>query len=638
MCGILGLVARPGQRPNATPQQMATMRDLMLNRGPDDAGLIAHQNVMMAHRLLAVIDPGHGNQPWWSPDKRFLLVYNGELYNDAELRHTLQSEHGVSFTSHCDTETLLHAFATWGIDCLNRLRGMFAFGIYDFVKNELTLARDPLGIKPLYFGFVEQSLIFGSHLPSILAHPKADASPNYEAVSAYLSTIRTTTGNATLFAGLSVLRPGQFATLQFDNQHQPKIDGAEYWQPEVDTQHHITLEEAAHDVRDAIVDSIGQHLRSDVSRCILLSGGLDSAIIATVAKELGATDALQTWCAGDQEDIGGDREFAQLMSNHLGTDHHDVVIDETMFDHNWLHLIQETGLPLSTPNETAIYAVAQSLKTQATVALSGEGADEMFGGYALPFLSGLDQLRSSTHRDTWPGDTTEHDRYALELQEQYGVAELGSTVDHFLRCNTWIHPADKPNLMSRRMIELSRADTLLRSEIQEQFDLAASQYEPTEQILQVQRRINLTGLLGRLDTTMMAAQVEGRTPFADVRIAELAMQLPLDCKVTIDEPARGGWSSAAVAVAEDRVTTKAVLRRAFADSIPPIVLQRPKASFPLPFQSWMGAAMRDVETSAFISEIIQPNVRKIIVENPQEHWQLAWPLANLARWAKHWWE
>ncbi len=638
MCGILGLVARKGEPLSVLPERFAQMRDLMYQRGPDGAGLVVQNHVIFAHRMLEVMDPGNGTQPMWSPCGRYLLVYNGELYNDAELR-SLLTLRGYKFTTHCDTETLLHAFTEWGTDCLPRLRGMFAFGVYDFVEDVLTLVRDPLGIKPLYFAQLNDEIIFSSHIPSILAHPQAVARPNMSVVSAYLSTIRVTLGNATMFDGISTLRPGQMVQIQCAGNHR-EFTGSDYWKdvcPPNDPASY-SFEDAATQVRSAIEDSVRRHLVSDVPRCLLLSGGIDSTIITQLAKDQGARDALRTWCASDPTDEGGDQEHAMLVADNIGAVHEKVIVDYNVFSDHWSELIAETGFPLSTPNETAIYAVAKALKPYATVTLSGEGADELFAGYALPMLSGIDVLRASLSDDQWPGGDAGKSRYRQELIEQYGDASLGTPVDQYLRCNTWIHPDLKENVLTPDAIQIAgRCDDALITELGYQYSLSGGSLHPAEELLRVHRRMNLTGLLRRFDTSMMAAGVEGRTPFADSKVAELAMRIPFDYKMQVENATDGGWSSAATTVATNRVMTKRVLRSAFAREVPPVILNRPKASFPLPFQDWLGSGLQSLRNNEMLSHMVQQSVLDVVEADPKGQWQLAWPIVNLAMWCQRWW-
>jgi len=637
MCGLLGIVAAPGQRPSVSSSVATLMRDGLTSRGPDEAGLVSHRNVLFAHRRLRVIDMEHGQQPMWSPDRRYLLIYNGEIYNDAEIRRELARHHAIEFKTVCDTETLLHALMTWGRGALGRVRGMFAFALHDFVEDRLWLGRDPLGIKPLYYAQVGREVVVASQPGVILGHPSMRAEPDLATVSAYLSTIRTTLGRRTLFAGVRTVLPGECVDVQFEGGT-PSIRCNEYWSEPVETCNDLTFEEAAALVRQAVIESVQVHLRSDVPRCLLLSGGLDSAIVATICRDLGAGDIMQTWCAADPDDCGEDRRFASMMARHLGARHHETIVDEAAFQRTWLELIVHNGVPLSTPNETAINAVARSLKPHATVALSGEGADELFGGYAMPVLCGLDAIRTGRPRDRWPGGEAAHGRYLGELEAQYGTASPDSQVDHYLRCNSWLPPCLKECVLTEEARRNAQSDRLLREEMATQFARADEEsIEPEQRLLRVQRRINLSGLLARLDTSTMAASVEGRTPFADVRLAELASSLPFEFKFKSSRAADGGWSSAAVSLARGGVETKRVLRAAFARDIPLEILQRPKASFPLPFQKWLAPVVDRLATCAAVGPIICPAAFAAARADPSTHWLALWPLANVALWFEHQW-
>lgn len=637
MCGLLGIVAPPGGRPGVSASVAASMRDTMTQRGPDDAGLVEHRNVLFAHRRLKVIDLVAGQQPMWSPDRRYLLIYNGELYNDAELRTALSREQGIVFQTSCDTETLLQALIAWGEEALERLRGMFAFACYDFVENRLLLARDPLGIKPLYYATIGREVVVSSQPTAILGHPSLVAEPDLAVVSAYLSTIRTTLGRRTLFEHVRTVLPGEAVRVRFDTGA-PQLDFRAYWNESSQPQVAMSFEEATHLVRERVIESVRSHLRSDVPRCLLLSGGLDSAIIATVCRELGADDIMQTWCAADAGDCGGDRRFAVAVAQHLGARHHEAIVEAHSFRQTWLELIRANGVPLSTPNETAIHIVARALHPHATVALSGEGADELFGGYALPMLCGLDAVQVRQPRGTWPGAEQAHRRYVAELEAQYGTATLGTDLEHYLRTSCWIHPERKSALVSDAMTHVTQGDHVLLGELATEFAREEeSQSDPRQRWLNVQRRINLSGLLSRLDTSTMAASVEGRTPMADVRLAELAAALPFEFKFKARAAEDGGWSSAAQCLARGGVESKRVLRAAFAREIPLEVLQRPKASFPLPFQQWLAPMAKRIEGSSAVGSLFRREVVSGLCADPESNWLALWPVANIVLWFEHFW-
>jgi len=643
MCGILGLVSRCGTVSKVDREQVEAMRDLMRERGPDEYGYERTDHVTFAHRRLSVIDLEHGHQPIWSADRRFLLIYNGELYNDDELRRELQQV-GVRFETGCDTETVLAAFTVWGPTAFEKMRGMFAVGIYDFKLNLLTLARDPLGIKPLYFAQFGSELIFSSHLPTLLSHPDAVILPNLAVVSSYLTTIRTTLGNETMFSRVYTLRPGQ--TLQAKvSADEISMKLTDYWsEPEPVEPIGESIEQTASEFRSLMVDSVNRHLRSDVPRCLFLSGGLDSAILTAICRDLGAKDALRTWCAFDPEEQGGDREFAQQVSRHFGTEHHEVPLDQDRFLEHWASLIYRNGQPLSTPNEAAIYAVASDIKPYATVALSGEGADEFFGGYAAPMLTGLEQLRSAEAVNVSSLDDVQ--RFRERLIELYGTTDLGSPIEHYLRTNSWIPIGVKREVLAPSVVDAIESDSALVSELNHQFGVDSESVDPMERLLRVHRRINLTGLLRRLDTATMAASVESRTPFADVRIAEFASHLPFNQKLTLlDDPSTHilhtqiphRWKTADQLIKDQAVITKRLMRTAFADLVPQEVLDRPKASFPLPFQRWMEPVVSEIDTSAVFQEMVNIDVVRLIMANPEKNWPVAWPILNLAMWCHRWW-
>ncbi len=634
MCGLAGIIARPGERPSVSTEIAASMRDRLTHRGPDDCGLVEHRNVLFAHRRLSVIDPHGGAQPMWSADRRYLLIYNGELYNDAEIRRELSRQHRVGFRTACDTETLLAALSAWGEAALPRLRGMFAFAFYDFVEDRLLLARDPLGIKPLYCATIGREVVVASQPGAILAHPAFTAEPDLPVCSAYLSTIRTTLGRRTVFRGIQTILPGECVEATFDDGS-PRFAPRVYWSEPAQEHEELSFEDAVILVREAVIDSVQSHLRSDVPRCLLLSGGLDSAIIATICRDLGVSDILRTWCAADSGDCGGDRRNAAKMAEHLGAAHHDVLIDEHAFRRAWFDLIALNGAPLSTPNEMAIHAVAAALKPHATVALSGEGADELFAGYAMPLLCGLDAIRAQ-RLHAWSNAAQQ--RFRDELRAQYGIDRPGGEAEHFLRVNSWIAPARKAGILTEAARSECAGDSLLIEAISGEFARPEEAEIPAEQrLLRVQRRINLTGLLGRLDTSTMAAGVEGRTPFADVRLAELAASLPFEYKFKAPRAADGDWSSAARTLERGGVETKRVLRAAFARDIPLDILQRPKASFPLPFQQWLGPVAARLASCSTASSFIPSGSFASFAADPAANWLTLWPLCNLALWFEAQW-
>ncbi len=566
----------------------------MERRGPDGAGLWSSENVTLAHRRLAVLDTSQrGEQPMATPDGRYHLLYNGELYNDTELREellTLGAAPG-GFRGGCDAETVLWAFATWGAEAFERLRGMFAIAVYDTRHHVLHLARDPLGIKPLYYHLGSSEVTFASEPRALLAHPKIEALPDLPVVSGYLSTLRTSLGRRTLFRGVYALQPGERA--RFDAKS-GEMTLETYYRPDPVDASLTDVAEAAELVREVLDDAVARHLRADVPLSALLSGGLDSTIICTSARE--RLGELHTWCTGDRSDKASDFEFARLASQDLGSRHNELALDRERFVRDWPWMIQNLGLPLSTPNEVAIHAVARDMRdSDFVVTLSGEGADEFFGGYELALQS------AATFCDS-RADKRSGGRFQLESA-------------------AWAAPSLKPHLVNADAWVGLGGDELLFEHYDELFREceadAGDDASPIDAHLRFSRKSNLTGLLQRLDTSTMLASIEGRTPFADRRVAEVADRLPISLK----------WGTRG----------KTVLRNAWHGQIPAPINERSKQSFPLPFQEWSADLSWKLESSPFAKTFFADKARQEVAADTRTHWQLAWPMLNLAMWGDSWW-
>lgn len=596
MCGVLGIFGLGG--PVGLDDRTAVrLRDTMTHRGPDDAGLWRCPWAVLGHRRLSVIAPGpEGHQPMVTPDGRYALVYNGELYNDAEVRRDLAAE-GVAFRTACDTETVLWAMARWGERAIDRLRGMFAIGFVDTVERRVILARDPLGVKPLYAARLRTpdgpQVIFASEPPAILAHPDMATEPDWVTVSGYLTTIRPTLGRRTMFAGLETLLPGE--TRVYDARVDRPYQVIDAW---------ATAESGVGDAAETgavIADAVASHLRTDVPMCALLSGGLDSSAVVLLARA-GVDHRLRTYCAGALPG-GADDDFAhaRAMAAALDTDHTEVGVDAASFVEGWREIISRTGVPVSTPNEVAILAVARSLRAGGhVVTLSGEGADELFGGYGSPMMQAAARVASLGGRPDAEG----------------GLFHLLS--------NAWVSPGVKAALLQSDVLDRTEGDGVLADEYQTAF-AAVSAHAPGDSHLQAHlrfhRRMNLSNLLRRLDSCAMLASVEGRTPFADIRVARFAESLAMTDKFVAGEPPR----------------TKIALRDAFHGRLPESVVARPKASFPLPFQGWMGPMVDELGRSDFARAVFTPEAIERVGADPAACWTLAWPMANIAAWGERWW-
>ncbi|MCB9846577.1 MAG: asparagine synthase (glutamine-hydrolyzing) [Phycisphaeraceae bacterium] len=607
MCGIVGIATARGRVPSIGPSVVATMRDRMVHRGPDDAGLIDGGNVLLAHRRLAIRDPSPmGRQPMATPDGRFHLVYNGELYNEPEIRLELTRQ-GAVFGSGCDAETVLLALAAWGSSGLSRLRGMFALALWDVAAGTLLLARDPLGIKPLHVwrgrvgGHAE--IAFASEIPALFVHPAVSAAPDPVTLSSYLTTIRVTLGRRTMFRDITTLMPGESITVDLSSESLgesrrsfARIDAAE--ECEVSDEH----------VREVVRQSVGRHLVSDVPTCCLLSGGLDSTILAKVAMD--RAGGLTTYCSGDPsaDPERSDLAFARRVSRWLGSEHVEVPITGESFLGRWTELLALGGVPLSTPNQVAIFEVAAAMRSRGhIVTLSGEGADELFAGYVGPTLACLDFV---------------------------GTGQPDAGLFH-VDANAWAPRSAKAALLAPTWASDAEDDRVLIETYRSLFDACVDPARADCGVLshlRFQRGVNLEGLLRRLDAMTMLAGVEGRTPLADVEVARMADSLPVRRRFVDNSEA--DWPAERRAEA---ARSKVALRDAFAPELPEEIVRRPKASFPLPFEGWVSRLSGALRRSEFAREVFLPGALEVVSRDPSGLWRLSWPMINLAMWGDRWW-
>ncbi len=638
MCGIVGVAVRGGGRVSLRDERAAAMRDALAHRGPDGAGLWRSHDgqVVLAHRRLAVIDLSPaGAQPMLSRCGRFACVYNGELYNDAELRRELEGA-GFAFRTRSDTETLLAAWSAWGMAALSRLRGMFALAMYDTFERRLVLARDPLGIKPLVWWAGPTgdgpSVVFASEAQAVLAHPDVPARPDLVTLSAYLTSIRVTLGDRTMFEGIRTVRPGEAieVDLRRADASSSSIRRVTYWRG-VSAGRGQSLSDAAAAVRTAVSDSVRVHLRSDVPVCALLSGGLDSSAVVAEAR---GHQTIGTYCSGTPAADGdpparSDLEWAASTAEELGVRHTAAPVDRAMFLERWPDMVARMGVPLGTPNEVAINEVARRLRADGcVVALSGEGADEVFGGYEAPMNAAW----------AWASGSP--------------VASGG--LDH-LDSAAWVRRDVKASLLRPGVWRALENDAALVGEYEREFDAcidecagggggAAVDAEIRWQArLRMLRRVNLTGLLSRLDTATMLEGVEGRTPLADRVVVEAGEGLGMDVKWGgrrhQGNPREASRHQAGASMPQGKL----VLREAYRGVVPDAVIGRPKASFPLPFERWLGdESAAWLEASALAHEVFEPGTLRGVIDalragQGNQVWTLAWPMTNVALWGQRWW-
>lgn len=635
MCGIAGIYRKSGLQAHARDQLDLAIKSLK-NRGPNSCGTLLQKQVGLAHTRLAILDPQSGLQPWCDEASKVTLIFNGEIYNFKELRKLLENKNHV-FEGQSDTEVLAKAYLEWGIDCVQHLRGMFAFALLDPSADRLWLIRDRLGVKPLYYHYNAEamSLSFASNVATLLNMGCVAPEWDQTAVAHYLMTTRTHLGDKTLLKGIATVQAGEKIQLTLSEGH---ISQQHYWSlPKIarqDKEDPLNFDTCSRGIRDDICAITQEQVVSDVPVGMFLSGGIDSSILANCL-QLQASDQLYCASIGYPSDrynewpaIEKAVHFNRLAWNSLSAKPEDFYPD-------WQHLILQKGLPLSTPNEIPIWRLADDFSRQHTVAMTGEGADEIFGGYAGPTFCAYDYDRSC-------GLFGGIDPQALV--RAYGTDQFTCRREHFLQVNSWI----KGPQLKQRVPGLFTNGHDPLAEINAHYDTAFESLKELttfDAYLHLHANKNLECLLNRLDHSTMCASIEGRVPFTDHRLVEKLFTLPDDYKMQLLPDSRAHrhhTHNSFELIDRGQVITKRLLRHAFRKHVHPEILQRPKMSFPVPFIEWFQSELKEsfracLRDSPILNQLLSRQVMQALLFSESAINSLeAWPLMNLALTEKAW--
>ena len=543
MCGICGVMTLVPPGAGGSPIDQAAvvrMRDAMRHRGPDDEGIFLDGGIAFGHRRLSIIDVAGSRQPMSNPDETVWITYNGEIYNFQELRTELEGR-GFAFRTKGDTEVVLRAYEAWGDAAVERLRGMFAFGLWDGRRRRLLLARDPLGIKPLYYTRApDGAFLFASEIRALLAWPGVRAAMDDDALWDYLGN-RYVPGPRTMFRGIAKLPAGHLAVVTSGG-----VNVRRYWDVPLDGE---TWSEAECErtFRDLVSDSVRRELVSDVPLGVFLSGGLDSTTIAAVMAEV-ADEPVRSFCVGYAGGTGVDeRPYARLAADRLGTVHREV---EVGLDEFWT-LLPEAVASLEEPVMEApavsLLKLARFARKHVTVVLSGEGADENLAGYAIyRRMHAMRKLAWLPRLGPLAGLAARHRTAKLAESIGYGLE------DRYRGVSSIFTRRQRQRLLGRRAP---------REELSAVHHERTRGLAPLQRMLYYDQKVWLPDdLLVKADKITMAASLELRVPFLDHKVVEWAWRVPPSLKVRGNEG-------------------KVLLRRAFADRVPASILARKKEGF-----------------------------------------------------------
>jgi asparagine synthase (glutamine-hydrolysing) len=629
MCGINGIAFSSRARREVDAALLTRMRDVITHRGPDDAGTFIDGPIGLGHRRLSIVDVALGHQPMTNEDGSLRISYNGEIYNHADFRSELEHR-GHIFQTRCDTETILHLYEEYGADCVKHLRGMFAFAIWDGKKRELFLARDRFGVKPLYYVQTgDGSLYFASEIKSLLAAGAVKAEINFAALPDYLAN-HGTSADETLFAGVKRLSPGH--TLVWRDG---ELRLTEYWDlsfADEGAEGNRSDNDLIAEWTDLFRQSVRLRLMADVPLGMFLSGGIDSSAIAAMMSQM-VTEPIKTFSVAFKEREANELDYARMVANQYKTDHHEVVVSPEQFFQKLPQLVWHEDEPLAHPSSVALYFVSRLASEHVKVVLTGEGSDEMLGGYERYYKSIYNlALAPRYDRLVPPG---------LQRAVATRLASLpaNSKVRHKLTRTFLCLPGDIESLyfdnfavFTRKMQQsLLTAESKQRigevnpySDMRRYFE-GADSHTLLNRMLYADVKSYLHELLMKQDQMSMAASIESRVPFLDHKLAEFTARLPLRLKL------RHNW------------TTKYILRRAMKEMLPEPILKRSKMGFPVPIGKWFRGQFRPVVDEYVLSEralgrgLFEPGfVKKLVAEHQSgaNHSERLWSLVNVEMWLR----
>lgn len=593
MCGIVGFV---GARDDAR-EVLQAMMDLIAHRGPDGQGQFVEGPAALGQRRLSIIDLEGGRQPMYNEDENLVVVFNGEIYNFQDLRAELETA-GHTFATRSDTEVLLHGYEQWGKGMLDRLRGMFTFALWDRTARTLLLARDHFGIKPLYYYQNEAGeLLFGSEIKSFLAHPGFDKQLNEEQLSLYLS-YQFSPGESTFFKGVKKLMPAHW--LEWKDG---AVEVQRYWQPAFTPDDGPSLEEWEQAISDAMKESVAAHKIADVEVGSFLSSGVDSSYMAALAK------VDKTFTVGFANKQYDETDFASEFSRHIGVKNFAYRITPEEYWANLGRIQYHMDEPLADAASVALYFVNREAAKQVKVCLSGEGADEFFGGYNIykePFTV------------SW------YDRLPLWLRR--GVGAVANLLPPVPGVNFLVRrgrPLEEryignTNLMGerrkRKLMKNYTGRSIPTDISRPYFELTKGQ-DPVARMQFCDLNLWMVGdILLKADKMSMANSLELRVPFLDRRVFELACRIPTKCKVNAAQ-------------------TKIAMRGAAEMTIPPKTADKKKLGFPVPVRAWL----REEKYAAVLREAFQTdaaeqffNTKELLrmldqhVSGKRDNWRQLW--------------
>ena len=570
MCGIAGFVSSKALDEVIQARSIVErMNGEIAHRGPDDFGFFQDDFVALGHRRLSIVDVAGGHQPMTNAARTHWIVYNGEVFNHASIRPELERL-GHRYSTRCDTETILHSATQWGNKCVEKFRGMFAFTIWDTKTKTLFCARDRLGIKPFYYFFNGRTFAFASEIKALLEHP--DISPEFEdsTLNEYLA-FGYVSSEQTMFRNIRKLMPGHTATVQVANG-KLELTLEKYWdlpQPST-TGEEISETEWVAETRRRLEETVQMRLMSDVPLGLFLSGGVDSSAIAALVKRM-ANGPVKTFSVGYAEEKYSELGYASQVAKSIGTDHYEIRLSRNEFFESLPQLIWHEDEPICWPSSVSLFFVSKLAARQVKVVLTGEGSDELFGGYERyrwnllnnQYLSAYKAVPSGMRR--WVrGRVASSPLLNASIRRKLGHTFVGreETTESLFLDNFYSAFSES------QQKELLRAAP---SDIYDNYLGYESNFQNMSHLrrmLYADQKTYLVELLMKQDQMSMACSIESRVPFLDHTFVEFAMRAPDSLKI------KGS-------------TQKYLFKKSIEDLLPHNIVHRKKMGFPTPLRQWL---------------------------------------------------
>ncbi len=619
MCGICGVFNYGGLRIEPV---LRNMLDAMEHRGPDEEGQKIYQKerAALGHKRLSIIDLGSGQQPMLNADGSIAIVFNGEIYNYKTIKKELENK--FKFRTQSDTESLLYLYENDGFSMLNKLNGMFSFAIWDNREKHLFLARDRIGIKPFYYAVIDEQFVFASEITSLLTHPGLKKKLRVDSVYKFLH-LRCVPSPYTMFEGIYKLEPGQYLTVK-SIAGKVKIDKKTFWSltESFEKGYFQNEDEMFSELDSLLMDSVDKRMVSDVPIGAFLSGGIDSSLIVELMSRF-SNSPVSTYTLGFENDPRSELKYAKLAAKHSKTNHNEIVISQENFLDNMPFIINSFDDPVADGAALPIYLMSRAAKTEKgiKVLLSGEGSDELFGGYSS-YLSHLTVYRIINSFSYLPLqqmipvlmklNIKRELLYKIYLTLQRGALYRGHASNQIENIQYLFSSSAQTD------IDYEYFSNVYKS--YDQMDLSF-----IERMMMIDMKFRMPDdLLTRLDRMTMAASVEGRVPFLDHRFVELSHRTKPSFKI-------------------HNGNGKYVIKKIAEQYIPHEIIYRKKSGFPVPLQMWLKSETQDVyreEILENVASVFNPEGLDHLLDkhysNTVENTTLIWRLFYFSRWYKHW--